>query len=47
MWTWTRTSEDGEVELHQAHAIVTRVQAKVEALPEVDLAFVHVEPAGL
>ena len=38
---------DSEVELHQAHAIADQVQAKVEALPEVDLAFVHVEPAGL
>jgi divalent metal cation (Fe/Co/Zn/Cd) transporter len=38
---------DGGVKLHQAHAIADQVQAKVEALPEVDLAFVHVEPAGL
>lgn len=35
---------DGEVELHQAHAIADQVQRCVEALPEVDLAFVHVEP---
>ena len=38
---------DGEVTLHQAHAIADQVQARVEALPKVDLAFVHVEPAEL
>jgi cation diffusion facilitator family transporter len=38
---------DGEMGLDQAHAIADQVQAQVEALPAVDLAFVHVEPAGL
>ena len=37
---------DGEMTLCQAHAIADRVQKEVEALPEVDLAFVHTEPAG-
>jgi cation diffusion facilitator family transporter len=37
---------DGELGLDQAHAIADRVQAQVEALPAVDLAFVHVEPTG-
>ncbi len=35
---------DGEITLHQAHEIADRVRAAIEALPEVDLAFVHVEP---
>ncbi len=35
---------DGEMTLHQAHAIADQVQAQVEALPTVDLVFVHVEP---
>jgi cation diffusion facilitator family transporter len=35
---------DGEITLHQAHAIAERVEAKVESLDSVDLAFVHVEP---
>jgi len=35
---------DGEMTLRQAHAIADRVQAQVETLPTVDLAFVHVEP---
>lgn len=38
---------DGEIGLEQAHTIADQVQAQVEALPAVDLAFVHVEPAGL
>jgi cation diffusion facilitator family transporter len=38
---------DGEMTLSQAHAIADQVQAQVEALPAVDLAFIHVEPAGL
>ena len=38
---------DGEMTLRQAHAIADQVQAQVEALPTVDLAFIHVEPAGL
>jgi cation diffusion facilitator family transporter len=37
---------DGEIGLDQAHAIADQVQAQVEALPAVDLAFVHVEPTG-
>jgi len=36
---------DGEITLHQAHAIADQVQMQVEALPAVDLAFIHVEPA--
>jgi divalent metal cation (Fe/Co/Zn/Cd) transporter len=35
---------DGEMGLHQAHTIADQAQAQVEALPAVDLAFVHVEP---
>jgi cation diffusion facilitator family transporter len=38
---------DGEEGLRRAHAIADQVQEQVEALPAVDLAFVHVEPAGL
>lgn len=37
---------DGEMGFDQAHIIADQVQAQVEALPAVDLAFVHVEPAG-
>lgn len=37
---------DGEMTLYQAHTIADRVQAQVEALPAVDLAFIHVEPAN-
>jgi cation diffusion facilitator family transporter len=37
---------DGEMTLHQAHAIADQVQAQVEALSTVDLAFVHVEPVN-
>jgi len=37
---------DGEMTLRQAHAIADQVQVQVEALPAVDLAFIHVEPAG-
>ena len=37
---------DGEITLCQAHAIADQVQEEVEALPQVDLAFVHTEPAG-
>lgn len=36
---------DGSLPLDRAHAIADRVQEIVEALPEVDLAFVHVEPS--
>jgi cation diffusion facilitator family transporter len=35
---------DGEISLREAHAIADHVGAKVEALPRVGLAFVHVEP---
>jgi divalent metal cation (Fe/Co/Zn/Cd) transporter len=37
---------DGRVDFVKAHAIADRVQARVEALPAVDLAFVHVEPSS-
>ncbi len=37
---------DSEMTLRQAHGIADQVQAQVEALPAVDLAFIHVEPAG-
>lgn len=37
---------DGEMTLYQAHAIADLVQAQVEALPTVDMAFIHVEPVG-
>ncbi len=36
---------DGEMTLNAAHAIADQVQAQVEALRQVDLAHVHVEPA--
>jgi len=35
---------DGMLTLFEAHAIADRVQAVVEALPEVDRAYVHLEP---
>jgi cation diffusion facilitator family transporter len=35
---------DGEMTLREAHAIADQVKAKVEALPAVGQAFVHVEP---
>ncbi len=38
---------DGEMSLQEAHAIADAVQARVEALNRVDLAFVHLEPAEL
>ncbi len=38
---------DGEMTLHQAHAIADQVQAQVEALLAVDMAFIHVEPADV
>jgi cation diffusion facilitator family transporter len=37
---------DGRMGFVRAHAIADRVQARVEALPAVDLAFVHVEPSS-
>jgi divalent metal cation (Fe/Co/Zn/Cd) transporter len=36
---------DGELTLNAAHAIADQVQVQVEALRQVDLAHVHVEPA--
>jgi len=36
---------DGEISLHRAHEIAERVRERVESLPSVSLAFVHVEPA--
>jgi len=38
---------DGEMTLHQAHAIADQVQARVEALSAVDMAFIHVEPTDV
>jgi cation diffusion facilitator family transporter len=38
---------DGEMTLRRAHAVAEQVQAQVEALPMVDLAFIHLEPVGL
>ena len=38
---------DGEMMLRQAHAIADQVQMQVEALPTVDLAFVHAEPVSV
>lgn len=35
---------DGEISLRQAHAIADEVQTQVTALPEVDRAYIHVEP---
>ena len=35
---------DGEITIREAHSIADQVQMEVEALPAVDLAFVHVEP---
>jgi cation diffusion facilitator family transporter len=35
---------DGSLPLERAHAITERVREAVEALPEVELVFVHVEP---
>jgi cation diffusion facilitator family transporter len=37
---------DGRIGLLRAHAIADSVQARIEALPAVDLAFVHVEPSN-
>lgn len=37
---------DGEMTIREAHSIADQVQMEVEALPAVDLAFVHVEPIG-
>jgi len=37
---------DGEVPLNRAHDIAEQVREEIEAMPEVDLVFVHVEPTG-
>jgi cation diffusion facilitator family transporter len=37
---------DGEITLNEAHAIEDAVASRLEALPEVDRAYVHVEPLG-
>jgi len=37
----------GEIPFLVAHQIITAVRGAVEALDEVDLAFVHLEPAQL
>ncbi len=37
---------DGAIKLRQAHTIADRTRAKVEALPEVEMAFIHLEPAS-
>ena len=37
---------DGEMTIREAHSIADHVQMELEALPAVDLAFVHVEPVG-
>lgn len=37
---------DGEMSLNQAHAIEDRVAEHIETLPEIDRAYVHVEPLG-
>ncbi|MBN1261328.1 MAG: cation transporter [Anaerolineae bacterium] len=35
---------DGDISLYEAHAISDRVQEAVESLPEVDRAYIHLEP---
>ena len=37
---------DGEISLNQSHAICDQATAALEKLPEVDRAYVHVEPIG-
>ncbi|MBN2003583.1 MAG: cation transporter [Anaerolineae bacterium] len=37
---------DGDIPLTEAHEISDNVQAQLEALPEIDRAYVHVEPSG-
>jgi len=37
---------DGEMTLNDAHAIADTVIARIEELPEVDRAYVHIEPHG-
>jgi cation diffusion facilitator family transporter len=38
---------DGNLPLHEAHSISEEVQKKVRNIPDVELVFVHVEPASL
>ncbi len=37
---------DGNISLYQAHAIADRVSERLESLPDVDRAYVHIEPIG-
>jgi cation diffusion facilitator family transporter len=37
---------DGNITLYQAHAIADEVSARLESLPDVDRAYVHIEPLG-
>ncbi len=37
---------DGNLTLNESHAIVDRVIEALEALPDVDRAYIHVEPVG-
>ena len=37
---------DGKITLNEAHAIEDKVSEQIEALPEIDRAYVHVEPLG-
>ncbi len=39
-------SADGEISLNKSHAICERVTAALEKIPEVDRAYVHIEPNG-
>ncbi|MCX5977427.1 MAG: hypothetical protein NTV33_11560 [Coprothermobacterota bacterium] len=36
----------GDIHLDQAHAISDEVSRRLQDLPEVDRAYVHLEPAG-
>ena len=37
---------DGNITLNQAHAIADEVSSRLEALPDVDRAYIHIEPTG-
>jgi divalent metal cation (Fe/Co/Zn/Cd) transporter len=37
---------DGEISLNRSHLICDQATAALEKLPEVDRAYVHVEPVG-
>ena len=37
---------DGDLSLRETHAISDRVIEALEAMPEVDRAYVHIEPTG-